>query len=232
MTQVSASTRLRASKAAQDAQAAPEHLLVSLAGSVPNTINYAALVRDEEANATTAYNPLTDVMKMFSNGSFDPLHVYFLTQDGLYMDVKTISSLDNTVVRIGFSTTQTGTLTLGVEKLWAFADEDHVGSYFYDVYLYDRKLNVTVDLRRESWLYTFEKTADEGEFIDDRFELRFVKKGTAIEEVKAQVKKTVVKKSYFDLSGRPVPEHAAKGLLLQKSVYSDGTTGYGKVFVR
>jgi hypothetical protein len=70
-------------------------------------------------------------------------------------------------------------------------------------------------------------------FLNDRFELKFVKKDTGIDGVKTpDVQKTVVSKSFYDLSGRPVPEHAAKGFLIQKSVYDDGTTGYGKTYVK
>jgi hypothetical protein len=43
--------------------------------------------------------------------------------------------------------------------------------------------------------------------------------------------KTPLKTSYYDLTGKPVTA-TAKGILIQKSVYDDGTVGYGKAYVR
>lgn len=45
------------------------------------------------------------------------------------------------------------------------------------------------------------------------------------------INKEVVSKTYYDFSGRQVLEEAAKGILLQKSVYEDGSTSYEKIFV-
>ncbi|GAB6011659.1 Ig domain-containing protein [Viscerimonas tarda] len=44
--------------------------------------------------------------------------------------------------------------------------------------------------------------------------------------------KTVVDKAYYDLTGRPVAKSAAKGLLIQKSIYEDGTSSFGKVYIK
>ncbi|GAB6011660.1 hypothetical protein [Viscerimonas tarda] len=43
--------------------------------------------------------------------------------------------------------------------------------------------------------------------------------------------KTVVDKAYYDLTGRPAAK-TAKGLLIQKSVYEDGTSAYSKVYIK
>lgn len=47
----------------------------------------------------------------------------------------------------------------------------------------------------------------------------------------SSVNKTVVKKLYYDLSGRQVAESAAKGILIQKSIFDDGSDSYEKVFI-
>lgn len=44
--------------------------------------------------------------------------------------------------------------------------------------------------------------------------------------------KVIVKKAYFDLSGRQVSESAAKGILIQKNTYEDGTDAFEKVFIK
>ncbi|MDR1809195.1 MAG: hypothetical protein LBR34_02160, partial [Prevotella sp.] len=66
-----------------------------------------------------------------------------------------------------------------------------------------------------------------------RFELRFIRKGTDIERVTLpQQPKTVVSTLYYDLWGRPVSKASAKGVVIRRSLYSDGTTGFAKEYVK
>jgi hypothetical protein len=55
---------------------------------------------------------------------------------------------------------------------------------------------------------------------------------TGLEKESAETSKTPLKISYFDLTGKPVSEHSAKGFLIRRSVYEDGTVGYGKAYAR
>jgi hypothetical protein len=208
--------------AAENRIATPKHLRVSVGDT--KIRGYAALVYDETLGATTAYDADADVYKVLKAGAKAIPNVYFITSDDRYMDIKTLSNLQDVTLRIGICGTQTGNLSLGFERIWEFYD-DHA------VYLIDKELNKTVDVRISPRYNFVKSTADT--FLNDRFELQFVKKDTGIDNVKAPaVQKTVVSKSYYDLSGRPVSEHAAKGFLIQKSVYDDGTTGYGKTYVK
>jgi len=43
--------------------------------------------------------------------------------------------------------------------------------------------------------------------------------------------KTAMSRSYYNLTGCIVPESAAKGIMIQKSVYEDGTVSYDKVYI-
>jgi hypothetical protein len=205
----------------------PEHiesLLVSLSDGDDRRVNRSALLLRPGLDATAAYDETIDVYKMFLADDTEAMNVYLLTAEGYYMDIKNVSDLTDVTFRIGYQTRKTGVFALGFGKIWAFAAD-------YDMYLTDKYLNKTVNLRVSS-IYIFDKTTTDI-FTDDRFELKFVKKGTGIDSAKAPaVQKTVVSKSFYDLSGRPVPEHAAKGFLIQKLVYDDGTTGYGKAYVK
>jgi hypothetical protein len=95
--------------------------------------------------------------------------------------------------------------------------------------LYDKLEDKRYNLRGTTWFY-FDNPTTTGQ-LDDRFVIEVgLRNGNGVEAAKP-VQKSIISKSYFDLTGRPVPEHAAKGLLIQKSVYDDGTTGYGKAYV-
>jgi hypothetical protein len=219
MTEISTVNKLRS------APSEPlESLLISLSDGDDRRVNRSALLLREDIGATMAYDAAVDVYKMFLINDTEAMNVYLMTQEGYYMDVKNLSDLDNVSMRIGYQTRKTGTFAIGFEKIWSFAKG-------YDIYLIDKYLNKTVNLRISS-IYIFDKTTTD-EFTNDRFELRFERKGTGIEEVKTPaVQKTVVSKSYYDLSGRPVSEHSAKGFLIQRSVYEDGSVGFEKAYVR
>jgi hypothetical protein len=212
--------KLRSAKAAQTDT--PKYLRVSIGDT--KVRSYAALVYDETTRATPAYSETEDVYKVLKAGAKTIPNVYFITQDERYMDIKTLSGIDNASIRIGICGTQTGNMSLIFERIWEFAGE-------HDVYLIDKYLNKTVNVRT-SPRYNFVKSVADT-FLDDRFELRFERKNTSIGEVKTPaVQKTVVSKSYYDLSGRPISEHGAHGFLIQRSVYEDGSVGYGKAYVR
>ncbi|GAB6011658.1 hypothetical protein [Viscerimonas tarda] len=80
-----------------------------------------------------------------------------------------------------------------------------------------------------------EKTVQFNNTVADRPRWRWVFVETdiaaSVESVVAD-SKVAVSKAYYDLTGRPVAESAAKGILIQKSVYEDGTSAYSKVYIK
>ncbi|GAB6013639.1 hypothetical protein, partial [Viscerimonas tarda] len=164
-------------RSAQAEEPATQFMRVSISDT--KLRNRAALVYDEDAQASLAYNKDKDIYKMLKQGVQNGANVYFITQEGYYMDIKNLSNLEDASIKIGIATQQTGSLALGFEKLWDFAPE-------YDIYLTDKLLGKTVNLRQSS-IYCFEKTTGES-FIDDRFVLNFTRKGTAIKDLTGEKK--------------------------------------------
>jgi hypothetical protein len=136
------------------------------------------------------------------------------------LDGNNLKDLD---IPLGLRGAKAGAISLLIQGQTFFADG-------YELNLFDRYENKRYNLRGQTW-FTFDNlTATEQ--LDDRFVIETgLRSGNGIDSPSPAAPKTVVSKSYYDLTGRPVSS-AAKGILIQKSVYDDGSTGYGKVYVR
>lgn len=194
--------------------------------------NRSALVYNPDAKVTTSFIDNIDIFKLMRQG-LKPTNVYFLTDEGYYMDIKQLSSLKDVTVKIGFASETKGAMSLGFERLWAFAGD-------HELFLEDKLLNKTIDLRQQS-VYSFVKEDDEL-FTDDRFVLKFHRNTTGIEDVEntsSELNYTSTKGaleifrvdglslgtvSVFDLQGREVAsrknvQDSRLGLSLSSGVY-------------
>lgn len=135
--------------------------------------NRAALIHTDKKAITTAYDKQTDVYKVFKEGKRNP-NIYFITDEGYYMDIKNISEPQNFDIRIGLSGDFSGNMALAFEKIWNFATD-------YDAYLLDKLTGKYTDLRKSS-IYTFWGENSGNNTIDDRFVLTFKKHQTSIEQ--------------------------------------------------
>lgn len=134
--------------------------------------NRASLVLSSDNSFSNAYNSETDVYKMLKKGSKTYPSVYFLTTEGYYMDIKAAKLHEDLEIPIGFCYSETGPLSLNIERFWTLPD--------YDIYLVDKLLDKVVNIKSES-VYSFSKDNTD-EFTNNRFVLRFTKQGSGIKE--------------------------------------------------
>ncbi|GAB6013589.1 T9SS type A sorting domain-containing protein, partial [Viscerimonas tarda] len=151
-------------RSAQAEETTPQYMRISISDT--KVRNRTALVYDPEANTGTSYNPEKDIYKMLKQGEKTLPSIYFITDEGYYMDIKQLSSLTGKSISLGICFDGTGPMALGFENLLSFMQDKKV-------YLEDKQLDKQVELKKASpFIYTFNKTTSDT-FLDDRFVLRF-----------------------------------------------------------
>ncbi|OYU80265.1 MAG: hypothetical protein CFE23_10185 [Flavobacterium sp. BFFFF1] len=108
--------------------------------------------------------------KTFDAGNYVMIYS-ILNGEKLCIQGKDVNFNANDVIPLGFKTSLTGQLTIGIEKTDGFFAADQ------DVYLLDKTTNVLTDLKQGS--YTF--TQDAAGIVEDRFELRFTNAPLGVE---------------------------------------------------
>lgn len=137
--------------------------------------NRAALIYDAKLGASAAYNEGLDVQKILRQGAQPNPSVYFITGDGLYTDIKVLSSLDKIEIPIGITCDATGPMALAFENLPIVLSE-------FDVVLIDKEKNEETPLKNSVlYIHTFNKTTSDRN-MDNRFAIRFSRSISGVED--------------------------------------------------
>lgn len=179
MTQNSPGNKLRSAQEEENNQL--QFMRISISDS--KVRNRCAMVYNQEAETGMNYNDQKDIYKILRQGEKSIANVYLITAEGFYMDIKTVSQLDNLSIKLGIATQQAGSMALGFERIWEFAPE-------YEIFLTDKLLNKKQNLRLSS-IYSFVNDSQQT-FIDDRFELQFIRSTTGIEDSEQPNDKQVI----------------------------------------
>jgi len=173
LTQNSPGNKLRSAVETFDNNQDPEFIRIYISDT--NIRNRCALVYNHSVDSGNSFSADQDIYKVLRMGDKNP-NVYLITEEGYYMDIKTISAHNNLEIPIGICGEMSGSMSLGFERLWDFAPE-------YGIYLVDKKENKEVNLRLSS-IYTFNATNTSDSFINNRFAFRFSRSTTSIENEK------------------------------------------------
>ncbi|MCD7971187.1 MAG: T9SS type A sorting domain-containing protein, partial [Candidatus Azobacteroides sp.] len=113
------------------------------------------------------------IPKTFLRHRNEAVNIYTLSPEGVPLDLNYLTSLEGITIPLGIRTSVQGPLRINVSGLTGFAPE-------YDIFLCDRQDPLFCQNLRKGSMASFEKTSQE--VFDNRFELRFVKKGTSLPE--------------------------------------------------
>jgi hypothetical protein len=190
---------------------------------------YSEMLLGYITGATNEYDSGYDG-KTFSSDNFVAMYS-ILGEDNLSIQGRALPFDEEDSIPLGFENTIGGTFSIGIDSFDGFFNNQ-------DVFLYDKKTDVTVNLKQGRYTFTTEK----GTF-NDRFELKFKDKTLAVEDSELIYKgivvfkkgnqvqlvsddKTIQNVTIYDVLGRSIYqknnintlEHTTNGIQTQKQL--------------